>query len=199
MKRDIDFSDAPRQPMPLPWLWGQIGYASTVALVTSMGETGHVAVEVNTWNTPVGSNMIMMQCATYHDTYKQILSGGEFVLNYPTIDIMSAVIKAGRPAKGVAMNEVLVIGLSPIPSKQVRPPRIAECTAHVECRLIWHRPTEVRSQGELVIIVGQVVAASVDEVNNAFQGRILYSEDDHYALCPVDRFKVWPGDSEGDS
>jgi flavin reductase (DIM6/NTAB) family NADH-FMN oxidoreductase RutF len=183
--------------MPLAWLWGQIGYFSNVALVTSMGESGHVAVEVNTWNTPVGASTIMMQCATFHDTYRQILTGGEFVFNYPTLEIMEGVIRAGWSDKGGAMNEVLAIGLTPMPSKEVNPPRIAECTAHVECRLIWHRPTEVRSQGELVVIAGQVVAASVEaEVEAISRGRILYSEEDFYASCPAEAFKPWPTEQE---
>jgi len=192
MKKDIDFSAAPQHPLPLPWLWKQMGYFSMVTLVTTLGESGHVAVEVNTWNTPVGSNMILMQCTTYHDTYKNILSSGEFVFNYPTVDLMPSVIQAGRAKKEATLNEVLSIGLTPIPSRQVRPPRIAECTAHVECRLIWHRATEVRQRGELVVIVGQVVAASVEDVEDIYKGRILYTESDYYAPCPTDRFVLWP-------
>lgn len=196
MKRDLDFSNAPKQPPPLPWLWAQIGYTSTVALVTTLGETGHIAVEVNTWNTPVGSNMILMQCTTYHDTYKNILTGGEFVFNYPTVDLLPQVVEAGRSSRPATLNEVESIGLTPIPSRLVRPPRIAECTAHVECRLIWHRPTEVRARGELVVIVGQVVAASVDDVEDIYKGRILYAESEQYVPCPVDRFKPWPGKNQ---
>jgi len=189
MKKEIDL---PQQQMPLPWLWSQIGYFSAVALVTTMSETGHVAVEVNTWHTPIGSNLIVMQCTTYHDTYKNICCCGEFVFNYPTVDIMPAVIRAGRDKGGAALNEVEAIGLTPIPATLVRPPRIAECTAHVECRLISHRATEVRQRGELVVIVGQVVAASVEDVDDIYQGRILYTESDYYAPCPVDRFARWP-------
>jgi flavin reductase (DIM6/NTAB) family NADH-FMN oxidoreductase RutF len=192
MKKEIDFSTAPHQPPPLPWLWRQLGYFSLVSLVTTVGQTGHVAVEVNTWNTPVGSNMILMQCTTYHDTYRNILASGEFVFNYPTMDLIPQVIQAGRAKKEATLNEVETIGLTAVPSQLVRPPRIAECNAHVECRLIWHRATEVRQRGELVVIVGQVVAASVEDTADLYKDRILYTEDDHYAPCPVDRFQVWP-------
>ncbi|NLS78464.1 MAG: flavin reductase family protein [Chloroflexi bacterium] len=196
MKRDIQLDPALKGQMPLNWLWKQVGYFSHVALVTTMSETGHVAVEVNTWNTPVGSNMVMMQCASYHDTYRNILTQGEFVFNYPRVDLIDQVIQAGRAKRGPTLNEVSTIGLTPIPSTQVKPPRIAQCVAHLECALLWHRATEMREKGELVVIVGQVVAASVEDVADIYEGSILYAERDEFASCPVDRFRPWPEDVE---
>ena len=52
------------------------------------------------------------------------------------------------------INEIEKAGLTAIPSVVVKPPRIAECKLHMECRLKWHRDT---------IIVGEVVAASADD------------------------------------
>ncbi len=196
MKMDIELDLSAEGPLPLNRLWKQVGHFSEVALVTTVSEIGHVAVEVNTWHTPVGSAMIVMQCATYHDTYRNILTEGEFVFNYPTASLIEQVIQAGRAKRGPTLNEVTTIGLTPIPSRLVRPPRIAECTAHVECRLLWHRATELRDKGELVVVVGQVVAASVDDVADIYEGRILYADRDDYAPCPVDRFRPWPDDVE---
>ena len=127
--------------------------------------------------------MVLMQCASYHDTYRNILTQGEFVFNYPTVDLIDQVIQAGRAKRGPTLNEVSTIGLTPIPSQAVQPPRIAECVAHVECTLLWHRATETREKGELVVIVGQVVAASVDDVADIYEGSILYTERD--AVCPL--------------
>src|SRR5262249_44894760 len=56
------------------------------------------------------------------------------------------------------VDELEVAGLTGIPSKVVRAPRIGECRSHFECHLEWTKQWfETR-----LTIVGRVVAASVD-------------------------------------
>lgn len=51
-------------------------------------------------------------------------------------------------------------GLAPLPSRVVKPYRIKECQAHLECKLVW-----AKEAGDHYIVVGEVVAASVrDEI-----------------------------------
>jgi flavin reductase (DIM6/NTAB) family NADH-FMN oxidoreductase RutF len=82
---------------------------------------------------------------------------GEFVVNVPTEDITTEVLKAAmiteKPCPA-GSNEIERAGLTPIPSEKVRPPRVKECIAHYECILDWHRGG---------LIVGKVVAVSVDK------------------------------------
>ena len=70
-----------------------------------------------------------------------------------------------------------------MPAVKVRPPRIAECKAHLECILDRHL-----AYGDEVILVGQIVAVSVDR--EACQARdpyehlrmIVYLEDTVYGV-----------------
>jgi flavin reductase (DIM6/NTAB) family NADH-FMN oxidoreductase RutF len=62
------------------------------------------------------------------------------------------------------VDEIAASGLTAIPSTAVKAPRVAECKAHLECRLCWYRETHARPGGDAgLIICGEVVAASGDE------------------------------------
>lgn len=92
------------------------------------------------------------------DTYGNVLATGQFVVNLPSFerDILEKVCIVGLPfAPGV--NELEKAGLTPIPSRAVRPPRVKECPRNFECELVWTKEWLNR-----VTIVGNVVAASVD-------------------------------------
>jgi flavin reductase (DIM6/NTAB) family NADH-FMN oxidoreductase RutF len=84
------------------------------------------------------------------------LETGEFVINVPTQDIKSEVMKAAiiteKPCPA-GINEIEKAGLTPIASEKVKPPRVRECVAHYECLLDWHK-------GDLIF--GKTVAVSVD-------------------------------------
>jgi len=49
-------------------------------------------------------------------------------------------------------------GLTPIPSKVLRPPRIKECFGHMECRVI-----QEHTCGDHTLFVGEVVAATANK------------------------------------
>jgi len=62
------------------------------------------------------------------------------------------------------IDEIAASGLTAIPSKVVKVPRIKECKAHFECRLCWHKQTHLRGKDDAgVIVLGEVAAASGDE------------------------------------
>jgi flavin reductase (DIM6/NTAB) family NADH-FMN oxidoreductase RutF len=93
------------------------------------------------------------------DTYHNVLATQEFVVNIPSFDreILEKVRVVGLHfARGV--NELEKAGLTAIPARTVKPPRIAECKSHFECRIDW-----VKEWLNRLMVVGRVVAASVDE------------------------------------
>jgi flavin reductase (DIM6/NTAB) family NADH-FMN oxidoreductase RutF len=95
----------------------------------------------------------------HKDTAANVLATGEFVVNIPPFerDVLEKVCIVGLPfAPGV--NELEKAGLTAIASKVVKPPRIAECRSHFECRVEW---TKQWLQTRLTV-VGRVVAASVN-------------------------------------
>ena len=106
------------------------------------------------------------------DTYHNVVATQDFVVNIPSFDreILEKVRILGLPfARGV--NELEKAGLTGIPSKVVKPPRIAEYKSHFECRVEW-----VKDWLNRVMIVGRVVAASVDEDCVDKDGYVLFDK-----------------------
>ena len=113
-------------------------------------------------------------CADSHkDTYRNVLATNEFVVNIPSFDrgILEKVRTLGIPfAPGV--NELEKAGLTAIPSKVVKPPRIAEYKSHFECRVEWTKQWfDTR-----LMVVGRVVAASVNKDCIDADGRVLLNK-----------------------
>jgi flavin reductase (DIM6/NTAB) family NADH-FMN oxidoreductase RutF len=92
------------------------------------------------------------------DTYRNIVETEEFVLNIPTTLMLEKVNIAGVkfPAE---IDEFEKAELTPIPALKVKPPLIAECKSHFECKLLSiYEITKTR-----VIIIGEVVAVFIDQ------------------------------------
>jgi flavin reductase (DIM6/NTAB) family NADH-FMN oxidoreductase RutF len=93
---------------------------------------------------------------------------GEFVVNLPSADQLSAVDYCGQ-VSGRHVDKWAACGLTPLPASKVRPPVIAECPVALECRVI-HRLT----LGSHDLFVGQVLAVQVDETVLTAHGHIDY-------------------------
>jgi flavin reductase (DIM6/NTAB) family NADH-FMN oxidoreductase RutF len=93
------------------------------------------------------------------DTYQNVLATNQFVVNVPPFEreILEKVRVVGLEFPP-QVNELEKAGLTAISSKIVKPPRIAECRSHFECQVEWTKQWLYR-----LMVVGKVVAASVDE------------------------------------
>ncbi len=93
------------------------------------------------------------------DTCINVKSTGEFVVNVPPFEreMLEKVRVVGLefPPR---VNELEKAGLTALKSRVVKPPRIGECRSHFECKVEWTKQWLHR-----VMVVGKVVAASVDE------------------------------------
>jgi len=90
------------------------------------------------------------------DTYKNILETGEFVLNYPSIHLLKQIwITSKHFPYGV--SELGKANLTAVSSEKVKPPRIQECIAHVECNVLWTKPI-----GSSCLVLGDIVSISAD-------------------------------------
>ncbi len=67
-------------------------------------------------------------------THKLLDEVGEFALCVPTPALADAVAFCGRET-GRDHDKLAECGLTPMPSERIRPPCIAECPIHVECRI----------------------------------------------------------------
>jgi flavin reductase (DIM6/NTAB) family NADH-FMN oxidoreductase RutF len=129
-----------------------------IVIVTTVDGGGRVNAALKSWVMYCSPRDIMLGCNLNHDTAKNILETGEFVVNMPGMEILDQTFITAAPyPRGV--NEIEEAGLTAIPSSKVRPPRVKECKAHAECKKVWHK-----SLGDgAIIFVGRVVALSVDE------------------------------------
>ena len=116
------------------------------------------------------------------DNANNILAGSDFVVNLPRFESESLekVRIVGLPfAPGV--SELEKAGLTALPAKLVKPPRIAECTRHFECTVDWTKEWAGR-----LMVVGKVVAASVDADCVDGEGYVIWDKvkSAHYCGAP---------------
>lgn len=137
--------------------WRPSPLLGQIVLVTTVNENGESNVAPKSWISMMAFEppLLALGCNLDHWTARNILRSGEFVVNIPGDDLADAAWKIGdlphpRPVEAA--------GLTPIPAEKVRAPRVEECRAHLECTLEQHF-----TFGNEVIVLGRVVAVSVDE------------------------------------
>lgn len=78
----------------------------------------------------------------------------ECVIAIPTVDLLDTVVGIGT-CSGTDTDKFARFGLTPVSARQVAPPRIKQCVANIECRL-------VDIVGKHDILVLEAVAAYTD-------------------------------------
>ncbi len=171
MKREIDVAARNWRPSPL---------AGPLFLVTTVNAQGwtNVAPKSLVSFITVSPPRIVVGCNRGHHTAQNLLASGECVLNLPNDGLASRVWAAAEPREP-APDEVEARGFTPIPALRVRPPRLAECAAHIECRL-----EGVQWYGDECALILGVVAASADAA-------ACDAEDPYAVLRPI--FFLAPG------
>lgn len=165
------------------WIWTKFALVTPVVVVTTVDAEGRENAAPKNCIMPCSNepHMLAFTCNMAHDTMKNIIDTREFVINLPSLDIFKQVLKMGAPLPR-GESEIKFAELTSISSEVVKPPRIAQCTAHAECLLEWYKET-----GNEVIVVGRVVAASADEhlYGASFEERLEYLSP---ILCWPDGF-----------
>jgi flavin reductase (DIM6/NTAB) family NADH-FMN oxidoreductase RutF len=149
MKEKVSLSLDKRNWQPSPLL-GQ------VVLVTSLNEDGQSNVAPKSWLSMMAfePSLLALGCNLAQWTAQNILHRQEFVVNVPGDDLADIVWKSHSLPHP---RHVEHIGLTSIPAQKVKPPLITECKAHLECTYVQHL-----TFGEEIILLGQIVAASID-------------------------------------
>jgi flavin reductase (DIM6/NTAB) family NADH-FMN oxidoreductase RutF len=97
------------------------------------------------------------------DTLANVMATGEFVCNLATYALRDKMNEtSARLPAGV--DEMHAAGLSPAPSRLVKPPRVAESPAQLECRLLQviDLPTWDPAERQ-ALVIGQVIGIHIDE------------------------------------
>ncbi|MFV2086263.1 flavin reductase family protein [Micromonospora sp. LOL_021] len=90
------------------------------------------------------------------DTLTNIRNTGEFVINVADQSLLEALDASGGDFDS-EVDEFVEVGVTAVPSVRVRPPRVGQARAHLECTLAATYPV-----GNGTLVIGQVVHVHVD-------------------------------------
>ena len=152
----------PRTKIDLPpERWDQLfAPSSCLAVISTIDSDGVVnAASFGTCTRVCHSPVyIAFTVGAHKDTALNVLATGEFTVNLPRHEReqLEKVCVVSLPfARGV--NELERAGLTQMPGKIVKPPRVGEFARHFECQVEWTREWTGR-----LMVVGKVVAVSAD-------------------------------------
>jgi flavin reductase (DIM6/NTAB) family NADH-FMN oxidoreductase RutF len=150
MKEKISVSTDKRTWKPSP-------LAGQVVLVTSLNEDGQSNVAPKSWISMMAFEpaLLALGCNLSHWTARNILHSREFVVNIPGAELAQVIWRCSALPHP---RPVECTGLTPIPAEKVKPPRIADCKAHLECSYVQHL-----TFGCEVVFLGQILAVSMDQ------------------------------------
>lgn len=137
-----------------------------IGWITSVNAAGAVNLAPYSFFNAVGSRppMVMFSSEGMKDTAAFVAETMEFVCNLATFDLRHAMNATSAPLPR-GTSEFAAAGLTPAPSRLVRPPRVAEAPVALECKAVEVKAlTDVdgRPMGNHMVI-GQVVGVHVDE------------------------------------
>jgi flavin reductase (DIM6/NTAB) family NADH-FMN oxidoreductase RutF len=137
-----------------------------IGWITSMSAKGEINLAPYSFFNGVNSrpNLVMFASEGVKDSVSFISETREFVCNLATWDLREQMNETSAPmARG--LNEMERAGLTPAPSRIVKPPRIAESPCALECKLVSIVPMQT-FDGKPVdchVTFGQVVGVHIDD------------------------------------
>jgi flavin reductase (DIM6/NTAB) family NADH-FMN oxidoreductase RutF len=150
MKPKVEFSVDKRTWRPSPLV-------NQIIFVTTLNADGTSNIAPKSWISMMAFEppMLALGCNLQHWTARNILERQEFVVNIPGAELAELAWKSHELPHP---RPVEAVGLKPMPSLKVKPPRVAECRAHLECVLDRHL-----TYGNEVILLGRIEAVSIDK------------------------------------
>lgn len=130
-----------------------------VTLITTVGKDGSINAAPHGWVTVVDYNppQLLFSVNIKHDTYRNVIETREFVVNIPSADMIREIWVTQKHFP-YGTNELEEANLTALPSEQVKPPRIKECKAHIECKVLW-----TKIIGSTCLVLGSIEAVSISK------------------------------------
>lgn len=178
---------------------GKVGLAPKVAsrllrptptaIVTSVDENGEINAAPISYLMMVSYDpaTVAMVITNVRHTYENIHRTGEFVMNFPTVEILKELWLLGRPYVCFPKrNKFIVCGLTAMEAEKVKPPRIKECAAHIECR-VEREIMFPEGEETCTLFIAKVLACSADEgvLTRNFQYDLKKARFLHHYGCNV--------------
>ncbi len=140
--------------------WSPSLLPGQVVLVSTCDANGEPSVATRSWVSMAAFGpppMLSFGCNLGQTTFRHLDTVPELVVNIPGVELAEAAWVAGSGTAGDGRARFDRCGLTPFPSERVRPPRIAECRAHLECEV-----DSMRVLDPEVVVFARIVAASID-------------------------------------
>ena len=96
------------------------------------------------------------------DSLANVRDTGQFVCNLVTWNLRQQMNDSSADAPR-EVDEFEAVGLTKLPSRIVKPPRVAESPAHLECELIQFVELPAGPDGRNVMTIGRVVGIHIDD------------------------------------
>jgi flavin reductase (DIM6/NTAB) family NADH-FMN oxidoreductase RutF len=162
----VSFNPADHEPRQVYKLMTGIIVPRPVALVSTVDRDGVANLAPFSFFTGVGSNPpTVLFCPGVRargaaadirkDTLRNVEETGEFVINAVS-DEIAAAANATAAEVPPEVDEFVLSGLTPLASEVVRPPRVAESPAQMECKLLQVIYTS-HEPGGGVVVLGEIV------------------------------------------
>ena len=97
------------------------------------------------------------------DSLRNVEATGEFVCNLSTWEIREAMNRSSASV-GPEVDELEMSGLTPVPSKLVKPPRVKEAPVHLECKHL--RSVDFpnwSNKDRYVVVFGEVIGVHIED------------------------------------
>lgn len=172
-----------------------------IGWISAMDKAGAVNLAPYSYFNAVAGDpdMVMFSSMGRKDALTFAEDGGEFVCNVVSFDLRDAMNATSAPlARGE--SEFAFAGLTMAPSRKVRPPRVAESPAAIECRWVRTVPLTPLDGAEAshFLVIGQVVSVYVDDafvkdglVDTAAMRPVMRGGyADYFAVGPENRFQL---------
>jgi flavin reductase (DIM6/NTAB) family NADH-FMN oxidoreductase RutF len=169
----LSFKPSGLQPQEIYKLMTGIIVPRPVALVSTMSKEGVANLAPFSFFSGVGAvPPTVLFCPALRDgasagigerkdTLRNVEETGEFVINVVS-EAIAAAANASSAEVAFGVDEFTLSGLTPIASEAVRPPRVAQSPAQMECQLLQVIYTAHAPRGG-VIVPGEVVCFHVRE------------------------------------
>jgi len=129
------------------------------ALVTCQGKEGKANIITISWGGILRTYPPLIGISVQRTRFSHglIMESKEFVLNLPSEEILWAVDYCGW-VSGSEVDKFKETGLTPMPSRIVKPPTIAECSVNLECKV-----EDIVGLEPYDLFIAEVVATVADE------------------------------------
>ena len=163
-----------------------------IGWITSMSAQGETNLAPYSFFNGVTSfpNLVMFGSEGFKDSVAFITETREFVCNLATWDLREQMNETSAPLpRGI--NEMQRAGLTPAPSRIVKPPRVAKSPCALECKLIQITKLQTHDGQplETYVVFGQVVGIHIDD-RYLKNGILDTAAMKPIARCGYDQFAV---------